>query len=528
MRATLPRVGGRLAAGAAVVVALLLTGAASARASELVYWDNPQLDTIGVVNVDGSGAALLNTAGAGIDAPEGLSLDPIANRLYVASSGAAGDGRISYVDLDGSGGGNLPLAPEVPPVKDPRGVVVDPAGRIAYWLNDTEAGPETISWAALDGSRGGDLPLGGEPLVNAIRLTVDPVAGLLYWGNSDGSFHFAPLVDRPGTAGALGAKSSAGTPIAGLLLDRMGRIFWTRAGTSAVFATAVFGGPTETVNVGSAPIDEPRGIAFDPNLERLYWGNSGKEEASGAIGYWGFATGMGGITPAGVAVDRPQDPLVIKSPTISAPQLALVEGRLQCSAGGYAPDYFSAFFYQAPRLFSVAWTLNGTAIQGAGEATYAPTTGGSYACVVSAGNQAGVTARSSNSLGVTVAATTRPGRTVVRLVPSSSQGAPASLRLLGKARHLAAQPGRLLTLRVRVTNEGAIASVAAKACLRLTKGARRALRAGKCQTLGALAGGASGRAALHLKVRGSAVPGLYRLSIAVPGSQTKVTVHVLG
>ncbi len=519
------------AAAVAAVMLVLLLGTREARAAELVYWQNPLLNQIGVVNGDSSGAHLLDTTGAPLDALEGMSYDPVSNRLYVASTGLSANGNISYLNLDG-GGGPLPLPAVFPAVKDPRGVVVDPVGRIAYWLNNTDATPEAILWARLDGSEGGELNLGGQPLLATERLTADPVSGRLYWGNDDGTFHYAPLIGREGTAGSLEVKGGGGgAAIAGLAVSQgSGQIFWAESEISAIFSGGISSTFKETVNVGTAPVNEPQGVAYDPALNRAYWANWGNEDvATNAIGFWGPASGLGGITPA-VKVQLPQDVLVIKPPAAAAaiPQLTVVDGRLQCSQGTWGRDFVSSFVYQSPRSFSYGWTFNGSPIAGATESSFVPSISGSYACVVTATNQAGSTSQTSVPSAVKVTTTTKPGKTVIRVDSRPEQTPkPADLQLLGKARHLKASPGALLNLKVRTTNEGTTASKPANVCLKLTKGAKRALRAGKCRRLGSLGGGATATAKLRLQVKALANPGTYRLHIVLPGSQIKVTVRVV-
>jgi hypothetical protein len=147
------------AVAAAGLTASVLLGAAVADASELVYWDNnsSSASSIGVADVNSGAATLLNAAGAELDAPEGMSYDPVTNRLYVANEASAGGtGQISYVNLDGSGGGVFPVPAGVT-VVDPSGLVIDPTTRIVYWLNSA---PESISWARLDGSEGGTVTTG--------------------------------------------------------------------------------------------------------------------------------------------------------------------------------------------------------------------------------------------------------------------------------------------------------------------------------------------------------------------------------
>lgn len=525
----------RRSIAAAVVLAAalycVLSAASGARAAELLYFENnPLQGQLAVIDLGSSVGSPLNTVGARVEGPEGISYDPVTNRLYVTSSGFTDLGHISYLNLDGSDGGVMALPPGTPALIDPRGGVVDPVGRVLYWLNNTDSGPVSISWARLDGSEGGQLPVAGQALLGAVRLTADPESGRLYWGTSDGLIHYAPLLGNAGIEGRLEAEANNGiAEFLGIAVDpAASRIFWAESGANSVWSAGLSGSvKSEVVGAGSAAINRPLGLAFDPSLNRLYWANSGDENsAKGALGFADLGSPAAEITPTGIPVARPQDPLVIKSPSgLALPAISVANGVLSCSPGTWRGDNVASFVYQSPRGFSYQWTLNEAPIPGATGGSLTPSVSGRYKCVVTATNQAGSTSRTSPGVQATVTTTIRPGKTTTRQVPRNQK--PAHLELLGKARHLKARPGKLLTLKVRTTNQGTVASNPAKLCLKLTKGAKRALRAGRCQRLGALKGGATDVAKLRLRVKRKAQPGLYKLRIAVPGDQIKVTVRVL-
>ena len=66
-----------------------------------------------------------------------MAYDPVTNRLFVANEGGAGNGQITFINLDGSGAGAF-SAPGAP-VEEPEGVAIDPATRTIYWINtDTQ------------------------------------------------------------------------------------------------------------------------------------------------------------------------------------------------------------------------------------------------------------------------------------------------------------------------------------------------------------------------------------------------------
>ncbi|HET7485056.1 MAG TPA: hypothetical protein VFJ64_06715, partial [Solirubrobacterales bacterium] len=87
----------------AIAFAAVLWMASSARAAELIYWDNYGYDpdNVGFANVDGSGGGLLNMGSQAIESPEGMAYDSVTGRLFVADE--TGKGQILAINLDGSG-----------------------------------------------------------------------------------------------------------------------------------------------------------------------------------------------------------------------------------------------------------------------------------------------------------------------------------------------------------------------------------------------------------------------------------------
>ncbi len=85
-----------------------------------------------------------------------MAIDPAAGRLYWANRGAA---KISWANLDGSGGGDVNTGAAT--VDEPVGVAVDPRAGEIYWANYAGGVDKTISRAALDGSGGADLAIAG-------------------------------------------------------------------------------------------------------------------------------------------------------------------------------------------------------------------------------------------------------------------------------------------------------------------------------------------------------------------------------
>jgi hypothetical protein len=484
------------AATLAVSLLAVLAIAVRAQAAEQIYWNNfsSNPDTVAFANIDGSGGGALNTTGVEFEGPEGMAYDSVTNRLFVAAEGATAD-QIVVINLDGSGATALNASGA--PVEAPEGLTLDPATRTVYWINTDS---ETISWARIDGSAGGVLNTTGATLENAYRLAIDPVGGRLFWG-SDGptpsTINFANVNNSGG-----GSLNIAGaTPpesISGVAVDpAAGRVYWVDNNLDKVSFARLDNGGGGDVNTTGATFLEPFGLAFDPTLGKLYWGNynGGTEERTGAIGLGLLAGGGGGINVATAPVVGPQDPVVLKSPSgTGSPTVTKTHSQLTCSQGSWGADFPGSFVYQAPRSYAYQWTNNGASVTGATASTLSATVPGSYACVVTATNQTGTASQTS-------AATT---------VTASS----FKLTTKKKAR---VKPGGVATFKITAINQGDLEAAGAKACVKVPKKARKFLK-GKCKPFGKPSTTGQRTAILKVKVKRSAASGAYKVTFQVKGS----------
>ena len=92
---------------ASVFGALLIGGwtAAGATAKDMIYWTNHFANTIAFTNLDGSGGfGTLNTMGATLNGPNGVTIDPSTGKIYWANNSV---NKISFANLNGTGGGDL-------------------------------------------------------------------------------------------------------------------------------------------------------------------------------------------------------------------------------------------------------------------------------------------------------------------------------------------------------------------------------------------------------------------------------------
>jgi hypothetical protein len=491
----------RLFAMGSALIALafvaLFAFAVRAQAAETVYWDNyngNKATNLAFANIDGSGGGALNVAGQEVKGPEGMAYDTVTNRLFVANGSVGALGDILAVNLDGSGA--APFTAPGAPIETPEGVAVDPVTRTIYWENT--GGEGSIAWAKLDGSAGGVLSTAGLTLNGpCCRIALDPVAGRVYFYNGSKIAY----VNTNNTGG--GELSTTGSTVVpgseGLAVDNAaGRLYFLGGSNEIGYANLNNTGGGD-VAVGTGVTNGPWGLAFDPAIGRLYWGNeSNANEAANAIGFVNLSGVGGGISIASAPVANPQDPVIIKSPTgTGAPAVTRAKNSrssLSCSTGSWAADYAGSFVYQAPRTYAYQWLRNGKAVSGATGSTINAKSAGSYACSVTAANQAGSAAQTSAAVNV--------------------KAAKLKLSTKGKAQ---AKPGQTVSFKLKAANQGDIKSKNAKVCVKLPKSAKGALKAPKCKSLGKLKARGKKSATLKIKVLNSA-GGTYAVTFQVKGT----------
>ena len=113
---------------------------------------------------------------------------PAAGRIY--SANFAG-GKISYANLDGSGGGDIDTSGMF--VSSPLGVAIDAAAGNVYW---PEYNFKWIGFARLGGGGGGALEIANAPYGGGSGIAIDPPAGRIYWANEE--FDSIGLVNAAG------------------------------------------------------------------------------------------------------------------------------------------------------------------------------------------------------------------------------------------------------------------------------------------------------------------------------------------
>ena len=287
-----------------------------AGASKL-YWSDWGTDKIHRADLDGSNVEDL-VSGAGLDGPDGLSLDLAGGKIYWAD---AGTNKIQRANLDGSGAEDL-----VTGLGIPYGLALDVAGGKMYW---TTRQTNKIQRANLDGSGVEDLVTSGLTFPGGLALDVS--GGKMYWTNPG-----ARKIQRSNLSGSSVedlVTSGLSSPT-GLALDVAGgKMYWTDRGTDKIQRSNLSG--TNVEDLVTTGLDTPNGLALDVAGGKMYWADAGTDKVQRAnlngSGVEDLLTGTDGlIDPSGIALGGttqtgggggggtgPAPDLIVEAPTVS-------------------------------------------------------------------------------------------------------------------------------------------------------------------------------------------------------------------
>ena len=221
----------------------------------MLYWSDWGSDKIQRANLDGSNVEDL-VAGAGLDGPDGLTLDLAGGKIYWTDAGTE---KIQRADLDGSNVEDLVTTG----LGVPYGLDLDVSGGKIYWTNRSTS---KIQRADLDGSNVEDLlTLSG--LAFPGELAVDAAGGKIYWTNAG-----ADKIQRADLDGS-NVEDLVTTGLSspnGLALDvDGGKIYWTDRGTSRIQRADLDGSNVE--DLVTTGLSSPNGLALDVDGGKIYW-----------------------------------------------------------------------------------------------------------------------------------------------------------------------------------------------------------------------------------------------------------------
>jgi DNA-binding beta-propeller fold protein YncE len=390
-----------LTAIVAVLASYATLAAALACAADRVYWSNAG-GRISYANLDGSGGGNVNTTGATSGVGNeyfGLAIDLATGKVYWANYnvGHPNEDAISYAALDGSGGGTLDTTGAT--VEAPVGVAIDSSTNTIYWANSF--GATAISYAALDGSGGGNLNTSGATVSEPAGLAIDPAEGRVYWTNASGNkISYANLDGSGGGDLTISGPPTVNKPEGVAIDPAASRIYWADRGAGKISWASLDGSGGEDINTSGATAEEPTGVAVDPEAGRIYWGNF-KGATDKKISYAGLdGTGGADLNIEGaIETGAFSFPALLKAPNGSgAPSVSggtTTGSTLSCSQGSWAADVDSEFLFRAPQSYAYSWQRDGADLPGASGTTLVASEPGLYSCRVAAANVAGSASQTS-------------------------------------------------------------------------------------------------------------------------------------
>lgn len=509
----------------ALIASSLLAVAANAKADQ-IYWANQNV--ISYSQLDGTRGGYLPASVNAIHAGHGTAIDTANSRIYISQEAT---NQIAWFSLDGISAGVVNTAGAI--VNHPTNLSIDPATQTLYWANAVS--PGSIGWAYVNESGGGTLAQPGSTAANVgepTRLAIDTRHGRVYWWNeSSNEFSWVTTnglvggnlttpdmpISKPGKMGGTAIEPFS-TPEELYFVSNEGA---PEEPTAGIFHTdPLLGGEPEKLAKAFTETNAlgPAGLAFDLAANRFYWANSYvDEEPSTAIG---TATVFGN---AGTKKVFPEAPIhspgfaaILKEPvSIAEPQLSVVTGTtLSCSLGAWEGDHPGASVYAAPTSYSYQWRKSSTPIPEATGSSYTVTENGSYSCQVTAKNAAGDTAEISPSTSYSSFASRTENVKNHRETKPGATGVSAKL-VSGKP--IKVKAGRTAVIKVNVINSGSATSASTKLCGMVSKQVRKYLKPGACVTVQPVAPGNTTLATLTAKALRRA-NGYYRLTVAVSGA----------
>jgi DNA-binding beta-propeller fold protein YncE len=235
-------------------------GMAYDAANGRIYIASSGNNKIDWVSIDGSGGGVLDTGAAPINVPEGIAVDPATQTVYWANNGEPGS--IGYASANGGGGGalNTEGASQGFPYK----LALDTASGRVYWIGEV-LGEVRISYANLDGTGGGDLSVPEAEVPDSwTAIDVDPVAERMYILERDEETVYWVNLSGVGAGEEVDTENSSFEGPFGMAFDpSLGRFYWANEANETT-AEGAFGTATLTpgggggINIASAPVESPQ------------------------------------------------------------------------------------------------------------------------------------------------------------------------------------------------------------------------------------------------------------------------------
>jgi len=252
-----------------VVAGVLLTTLNEGQGGGLAWSDRPS--GVRAIRASGFDGSEVRTLVSGLGDPRGVAIDAAAGIVYFTDrqGGTATSGDLNSVPLEG-GARTMHLGE----LNRPADLHFESGSRVLFWCEENgglirRAGVPSSGapWAA-------SVVFSG--LSSPYFLDVDSVHGLLVWGTSGNNLNRGPLAggvpDPP--------LYTSGQNMRGVGIDpAAGMVYWVeRDGARAIRRRTLEGGPVEDVYTG---LDTPHGLVLDLPARRMYWVDTGSQNAGG-------------------------------------------------------------------------------------------------------------------------------------------------------------------------------------------------------------------------------------------------------
>ncbi len=525
---TLPRPGPLI--GAVVLAAFALLAIAGRARADQVYWANTNV--ISYSQLDDTAGGYLPASFGGIHGGEGTAIDTANGRIYVSQKATD---KIVWYTMGGLTSGVVNTAGAS--IDHPTNLSIDPRTQTLYWANDVS--PGSISYARVNESGGGNLAQPGwtpAHVAQPSRIAVDMLHERIYWWN-EGTQDFA-WVSMNGLVGnnlttpgiTIGAEKMGGIAIEPYSVPE--ELYFMNNTAHHIFHTdPLLGGEPEEVQGAVAEKEgnakEATGLAFDGTHNQFYWANRGAdEELDMAIGTATLFGHPGTLRVFPVApIHSPVFAAILKEPVpLGAPQVSLTDTTMTCTLGEWEGDHPGGSVYAAPTTYGYQWFKSSVAIPGANAGSYTATESGSYVCAVTAANAAGELVGKSKATTITFPAKPKAPTTPTTTTKATTTTKPKTAAVTLGAKLASTKPvkvtaGGSALIKVDLTNSEKTTSGSTKVCGTLTKKAKKGLKTPACVTVNSVGAGKTVAAGLTVKTLASA-RGTYKLTVALTGAST--------
>jgi DNA-binding beta-propeller fold protein YncE len=218
------------------------TSAAIDAVGRKVYWADNGSDSISMANYDGTAAKQIYANANGLANPDGLSLDPAANKLFWVEGQPVRSGKLDGTGITTVTTGHFATS-----------TAVAPAAHKLYW---TDNATDTIQRANYDGSSVETLYHNADPFSNPRGLAVDERQDRIFW--AEGQVVRAAKLDGTGVVTVATGSFPTNTAVE----PTTRKLYFTDNGTDTIQRANYDGSAVEVIYTNPDSGANPRGIVI--------------------------------------------------------------------------------------------------------------------------------------------------------------------------------------------------------------------------------------------------------------------------